>query len=332
METPTNFSCGVWPINIVGPQCSGNGGCFYDSASRSGVCLCKPGWKGESDFQVTNSLLDCQINVVAIQVLWGLFLVFHIVSYVRYLPKLRWLWKKHLVIVDRNKANGKRYTLWDNKGLLSFAPYVTFGWWSQLIYGIAKIADQDFKIGQSVWLTILYLIWRTTFFFAPNSTCFVAQLSISELTYSRTAFQPALVESLLRSQRNLDHLISRNRLLSQISLSIAFLLGIPSIIPMVVPQDPLNPMVGIVSMAVLLVGASLSMLFLVCQAIYIERKVQATLGLSYELSKEPRTKAIMDKMRSNQQQIMFNGSIQFLIYGLFGLVTCGWTPERRSLT
>jgi len=163
--------CGFDPVTSVGPVCSGNGVCGNTTLFPTrAVCTCNEGWQGESDFQVTNSLLDCQINVVAIKVLWAVCLFIHLLVFLfSHFPKSKWLWKKHQAIVQRNKAAGKTYRLWDNKGLISLVPYLTIGWWSQTIFSIIKLVDQDLKIGSSVLVTVLYLCWRTTFFFAPCS-------------------------------------------------------------------------------------------------------------------------------------------------------------------
>ena len=158
-----NSSCGVFPVTEVGAACSGNGRCSF------GQCVCDDFWFGESDFQVTTSLQDCQINVILIQVLWALFLVIHVGLYVRSLPKLKWLWEKHSKIVATNKAAGKKYTLFNNRGLLSLVPYVAVGWWLQVAYAITKIVNQEYKLGGSIWLTIFYIIWRGTFYYCCDS-------------------------------------------------------------------------------------------------------------------------------------------------------------------
>jgi len=166
-----NLTCGVSPVTDWGPRCSGNGLCLLDilQSPARGACFCDEGWQGESDFQVTNSKLDCQINILAIRCMWGVVLGIHLLAYLRYLPKLWWLVRKHRAVVQKNKQAGKKYTLWDNKGLLSLVPYVTVGWVSQTIFMCIKIADQNLKIGSSVVVTILYLLWRTTFYFCPDS-------------------------------------------------------------------------------------------------------------------------------------------------------------------
>jgi hypothetical protein len=164
-----NFSCGISPVTNVGPVCSGHGACVFDPIAARGRCVCEPGWFGESDFQVTNSALDCQINDTLVRVLWGLFLLYHVVVFIKYFSKLRWLWEKHATLVQKHKTVGKNYRLWQNKGLFAFLPYVLVGWGCQTIYALTKIIDQSYKLGDSVFVTILYILWRSTFYFACDS-------------------------------------------------------------------------------------------------------------------------------------------------------------------
>lgn len=160
-------TCGLSPVTDVGPVCGGHGVCISNPTKP--ICLCEEGWQGESDFQVTNSLLDCQINILSIRILWGLFLLFHLVVYARYMPKVKWLWRKHQTVTQRNKEVGKKYKIYHNKGLFAIIPYVSIGWLCQTVYSLVKIIDQDQKIGKSVLITILYIVWRITFYFACDS-------------------------------------------------------------------------------------------------------------------------------------------------------------------
>ena len=166
----TNFSCGISPVTSVGPVCGGNGQCVFSAEFNRGICICNAGWQGESDFQVTNSYLDCQINVTAIRALWGVALaLFLIIFFSRQLPRARWLWNKHQGTVQRSKQVGKKYRIWDNKGFFAIIPCLVLGFPAMCTMAIVKMADQDLKIGNSVLVTILYIIWRTTFVFAPDS-------------------------------------------------------------------------------------------------------------------------------------------------------------------
>jgi hypothetical protein len=95
-------------------------------------------------------------------------------------------------------------------------------------------------------------------------------------------------------------------------------ISITTIIPLVVPEGPLNPKVGMISIAIFFNVTSVAMLFFGIQGAYIGAKVEAILGRSYELNKESRTKRIMDKISINQKQIRTTGIVQFFIYGIFG--------------
>lgn len=249
--------------------------------------------------------------MTAIRVLWGLFLLFHIGVYAKYMVKVKFLYKKHQALVAANKEVGKRYTLYHNKGLLALAPYVTLGWICQTVYALVKIIDQNQKIGSSVFITILYIVWRLTFYFACDT------------------FQPALLSSLLRSLRNLDHIIALNHTLSMLHLFLTSAISITAIMPLAMPDSATN--VGMISIAIFFNVTAVAMLFLGIQGAYIGLKVRQILGRSYELTKEPRTKRIMDRIAINQRQIKSTGIIQFLIYGIFGWFPYLWNKHDYML-
>jgi len=273
-------------------------------------CQCDQDWQGESDFQVTNSLLDCQINVIAIRVLWCIFLAFHIVyTAVVEVPKLRWLWRKHQGVVDKHRVSGKKYRIWENKGLFSMLPYLTIGWTAQLIFAIVKIVDQNYKIGSSVLVTIMYILWRTTFIFCPDT------------------FQPALLASLLKTERNLDHIIELNRKLSLVHMIVFMSSSILTIIPMVIKQDPFRPIVGVVSFVLFCAIASLTMLALAVQAFFVEKRVQKILVGSFALSKDARTAKVMSKIALNQRDVIKGGLTQAFIYGAFTVFPYLWNKH-----
>lgn len=307
----SSTSCGVSPVTNVGAQCSGNGDCL--ALFGKGICACREHWKGESDFQVTNSLLDCQINVILIQVLWALYLAFHLGSFVRTFPKLKWLWNKHKSIVARSKAAGRKYTIWDNKGLLSLVPYYCLGYWCQIVYAITKLVNQDYKLGGSVHMSIMYILWRITFYFTADN------------------FNPGLLASLLRSQRDCDHIISLNNRLSLAHFVLINLTSIAVIIPMVIADDPFFPVVGMVSAAVFFLTSSLAMLFFGVQCAYISRKVSHILEESYIISKDPKTKAVKDKIMNFEKTSSNQGFLQFVLYGLFGAFPYLWNKHDYML-
>jgi len=309
----TNGSCGFYPVTSVGAVCSGNGLCVFDAEFGQSVCQCFAGWSGESDFQVTNSLLDCQINTTLIQVLWAVFLALHVLVYARYFGKVKFLWDKHVAMAQRSKMAGRRYRLWDNKALFSIAPYLTLGWWCMSIYAITKIANQQYKLGGSVFLTVFYIIWRTTFYFAGDY------------------FQPALLSSLLKSQRNLDHIIALNWRLNLTHMILSMSLSISTIVPIVVPQTIFQPTVGLVSVAIFFNVTAVVMLFFGMQAWYINRKISHVLSESFAVSKDSRTMKIKEKIGTLQKGNSRQGFLQFTIYGFFGCFPYLWNKHDYML-
>lgn len=162
-------SCGIWPMNCVGPPCSGNGDCVFSSQFNRSICSCHDGYQGISDFQVGNNLIDCQINIIVIRVLWAIFLALNLMIHVNIFRSERILWRRHCKLVDLHARSGRKYRLWDNKSFAAALPFVIFGMTSQHIYAITKLVNEDLKLGESILLTNLFLIFRTTFFFTPDS-------------------------------------------------------------------------------------------------------------------------------------------------------------------
>lgn len=305
----SNFSCGVAPVTTIGPACSGNGACVFDSTLNRGICICNPGWQGDSDFQVTNDFLDCQINVLGVRILWGVSLAICLLFAYLSASDLKWLWRKHLGIVKKNKSMGKKYGLSDNKGLSALMPYVAIGFPAQVVYSIIKIANQDLKLGASVVVTVFYILWRTTFCMAPD------------------LFQPALLESLLRTERNLDHIIRLNRNLSVAHMIFWISLSILPVIPMVVPQSMFDPQVGIISVAIWFFLIAFCFVFWPIQARYIEHKVQSVLASSYAISKDDRTKRIMEKIALNQHDVIRGAMLQIFVYTFFAVFPFMWNKH-----
>jgi len=79
-----------------------------------------------------------------------------------------------------------------------------------------------------------------------------------------------------------------------------------------------NPVVGSVSFSVFCNLTALSLLSITIQAFYINKKVNAILVASYAISRDERTRKIMEKIAANQQAVVKGGFLQFAIYALFG--------------
>jgi len=146
----------------------------------------------------------------------------------------------------------------------------------------------------------------------------IVQIFDTNSSIHTSAFQPALLASLLRSERNLDHIIDLNRKLSLIHMFFYMSLSILTIIPLVVAQDPFMPVVGMTCMALFCILAALTLFALAVQGLYIEKKVHKALVNSYAVSKDARTARVMQKIATNQRDVARGGFMQFLVYTLFG--------------
>jgi len=212
-----------------------------------------------------------------------------------------------------NKKVGKKYRLRDNKALFALLPYCSIGWPCQLIYAIAKLSNQSYRLASSVLLSVLYIVWRSTFYFTGDS------------------FQPNLLESLLRSQRNLDHVISVNHKLCQLHMMISILASITVIMPLVLSQNPFDPTVGMTSVVVFFQMCALGFVFWGFQAKYVSIKVQSILEESFSVSKDSRTLKIRDKIVSSQEKHVKQAVLQFTVYCLFGSFPYLWNKHDYLL-
>ena len=95
-------------------------------------------------------------------------------------------------------------------------------------------------------------------------------------------------------------------------------LSVLPIIPMVIPQSTFNPNVGMIAFAVFANTACITMGFLAVQGRYIGSKVETILMNSYAISKDERTKQIMNKIAVHQKDVVKGGVMQSFIYGFFG--------------
>lgn len=146
------------------------------------------------------------------------------------------------------------------------------------------------------------------------------------MTTIHTVFQPSLLASLLRSQRNLDHIISLNNILSVVHLIITNLISVAVIMPIVLPVSTFDTNVGMISIATFFAFTAVAMLFFGLQAAYIQKKVVHVLSESYAISKDARTQQIRQKIEAHQKHTFKQGILQFVIYGVFAYVSVSFEP------
>ncbi|KAH9249566.1 hypothetical protein BASA81_012739 [Batrachochytrium salamandrivorans] len=304
-----NFTCGIYPVNIVGPACSGNGACVFSPEFNRGVCQCFPGWHGESDIQVTTSLTDCHIHATALLSLWVIYLVVQILFGIKFLPKIQWLLRRHHEQVVRNKEKGKTYSFYQNKPLMAWMPYFALGYPAQLVYTITEIASTtDTNLGRTPLLTSTYIIWRVTFYVALFG------------------FQSNFLASLLKAEHSLDGVIRNNFIMSYSVLLCICAVSVCIVIPHVVPFDQFDPYLA--NVAIFFGACSLCFLFVVGQTVYIRRKVIKILDRVQHIGGgDSKSQRLRDKIIKFQLLSRNTAALQFLIYGVFCVFPYMWNKH-----
>ena len=263
---------------------------------------------------MTSSLTDCQINTVAIRILWAICLTESILLFLITIRYYLSLYRKHLRVQAEARSRGTKYTLFQNKGLLAVTPYIYVSFPAHTAFAIMKIVNPDATIG-STWLaTILWIIFRLAYYL------------------SGYILQPNLLESILKSQKNLAGVLRSNWIAAGVHLFFATSAAITAIpVNALGISNPFFPVEGFISVAVYLLIHSLGFGMQALQCKYLEITVNKILDQSYHLTKDERTKRIRDKL-TNVQNSLFKVSIfQFLLYLVFGVLVFSWRYHQYLL-
>ena len=301
-----SLSCGVPLMTGTFPTCTGNGVCVYDPVAQHNDCSCNKGWTGDSDFKTLSDVTSCHINTQLIQALWGIMIALQVPFLLKSVPNLIYLIKRHGEMQKKERAAGRSYSIRDNKGLFSVLLFVVLGFPLVWALAIIKIAEPWRMLGKDVLVTILF--WLVRFFF------FNALLTI----------QPALLKSLLRGQRNLEHIISGHSIFAWTIYIGTNAVSLVALWPLVTEVDPYNPVAGMASVSLYFLSSGVALLTLGIQALYIERKVVTLLSATADITKDGRSQVIKQKLSSLQRSFATIMLVQSLIQFIFGAVPMLW--------
>lgn len=282
--------CGIWPFSST--DCAGVGTCAFSLAFGRNTCTCPAGYTGLSDFYVTSDVTDCQLSLVAVQVLWAINLFFCVLS----IPLCGVRARKLLRLQrDRARARGVPFRAWENVSLMAITPYTFAGLPAQMGLGILRIATPNTHIGVDWSATILWWILR---------------LSWHCVLFS---FQPTLLATLLRSQKNLDAepIIRLNFAGAFVMFWVGLSVQFAAAAPIVLPVDPFNPVPAQIAAVLFYFGSFVVLFGSGMQAIYINNQAQKLLDKA--------TDARSLWVRSNLLLLQRNFSFAFTAQGLVSL-------------
>lgn len=309
----------ILPFDYLGKikiQCDGNGVCdnttttVYENAVYNFKCLCIPGWVGRSDWIDTTGI-DCQINYLAIRILWAVNMFIVLVVLLRIIHLSRFVRQKYLELAAQKRSKGMDYHIYDNKGYFTTL-VVLFVWApSHIILGIVKLYDPSMRVAIDVLPTVFWYLSRTGFYLS-------AQI-----------FQPSLLQNLLKGTKEAEHLVKTNYIITW-SMTIGMVL-IPFICLPVMATQGRNLYISSICVAIFFAGQSIILLFYVFNAFKTKTKIGNILQKSYEVSHDTKTLDIKHNLENIQKEVMRQAFIQGCLYGAFAIVPYMWNKHDYIL-
>ena len=292
------------PPNLRG-ICSHQGFCNV-SSNR---CVCVDGWTGLSDF-FGDPGTDCHINILGIQVEYGLLLLFTLLSVLfSYSPLLR-RWQVFTEAKLAAKRSNRVHKLSKDKGLLSSLLWYAFGIPSLMLVCILRMASTKERIGVTALIT-----------------CFAG---ITKVAYNASivVYQPFLFSALIKVE-SLERMMQSgaNRFIRFVRISASFgaVLGVASaFVPFVSIWNPsLAPIVVTVYFG--LSGVSLLYDGVIAYFAYQQaEKVFVDLHTSH-VDPSPAIKKFRDRTLLQLKLYQYGLNITSTIIGLFFLMACVWS-------
>jgi len=300
LDLRTMIDLEIDDLNCTVPQifnrepCSGNGVCN----PSTGLCECFPGWTGRSDVFNTEGR-DCQINEMAVKLLWLFALLMCIVTLVPILRRLRERWAHFSKTRRKKLMEGRKVSVFDNKGFLSVLLQVFFLIPSLIVLSILKLARPNGRIG---------LDWPETLAFA------LVRIAVSVML---GVFQPALIKTFFRGSKSKS--IEMQKFL--IRFSQRFAVGNTALVFVMVfvpfgsistNGEPSTRSLRIIQTYLAL--ATICISNFIFQALFVRFKAQNILEKAYALTGDPIMLEIKRKIMKHEFQGILHASWQTMAY------------------
>jgi len=278
--------------------CSNAGQCV------NSTCVCNTGYTGRSDL-LNFEGKDCQINELAITILWAFNVAWSFFFYIRSLPRIRLRVNQYLATRKLRIDQGLKYPIYKNRGVIATLVGATLGIPSVIAFGILKLVVPELRIGLDFAPTLLHALARTGFYVAVYF------------------FQPSLFSTLLQSKKykaKARNLILINEWGTLFVCSVSVLLGFTPFATLYASDNGTGD-VAIAVWFVLQMGTVLMLVCLCVQAVYLYRKVKKVLAASYSAVQSKRVLKIKNALLGMQ----LSAGIQALCQGIVYSALCFWT-------
>ena len=122
------------------------------------------------------------------------------------------------------------------------------------------------------------------------------------------------MEQLLRPFPAFTDFAHQNRLVSQITFALGFLLSIVYVVPFMVENDQFDRTVYCICASLMGILTSVCLLLLYCQG---QRNLQAIDRFrEMNATMDPKLMTVLERLKENQKVVKRNGSSQTLLYGV----------------
>lgn len=281
-------------------ECSGNGQCV----EAIGRCICDDGWTGNADF-FGDTGTDCQINILGIQIEYGLLLAITLFSWYKQYPGLKKRYHDYVKAKQAAQAKGKSYSVIQNRGVVTMIIWNSVGAPSIIATCIIRMASTTERVGVTVLLTFFFMMVKNIFY-------------LSSLLY-----QPYLFKTLLKGER-MNNSANGAAFLHFVNITsaIGFTISVAaSFIPFISVADP--SLAGETFIAYY-ISQFLTLFYNGYIAIAIYFKAEKLFGASYSMNKDEKILNTKIKMKGFQRAVFLNTTFFGLTYVIFLIWPFWW--------
>lgn len=293
--------------------CSGNGVCN----NVTNTCKCDKGFTGASDFINTDGL-DCQLQIVVFQGIWGGLLVLHILGQIVSLPKCLQRYRDYKARKDQLQMRGQSYPITKNRGLMTILCYQLVVTPGLIAMCILKIVDTDQRIGVTFGVTFLFFVIKTGFYGAT------------------TLFQPALIKTMLRgngfgNKEKINKIVRVSNTAAIINFISSSLISLLPFVTLYAAEGEITPLSELVWI-LYLVGQVIILTGYGAQCVYLKKKINEVLDSANTPADSANT---IDRARkvliSMQNNVILQAVLNSAIYLAYLFVPFMWNKHDYYL-
>mmetsp|Transcript_853 Transcript_853/g.1950 ORF Transcript_853/g.1950 Transcript_853/m.1950 type:complete len:405 (+) Transcript_853:885-2099(+) len=281
--------------------------CGQGECTDQGVCECDPHWTGKADFLWTEGI-ECQVNNIAIKILWAFNLIVLIGNIISVKDDVILKRRQHHEVVQQKGLQGKKYTMWDNKGYAAIIVWLALCAPGTFILGIIKISTNSYRLGHSWAMNFLFFVAKTGFYFG---------------TYM---YQPQLLATILKGSRSQIRIVELARAWGLFNFILSEIVAFLPFLTSATTSTGIDHAAQAVYLTYM-VGSVLSMFTVGLQGLVITLKFKKIMSGSLTTKSKSAAEEIQKKLYGVQRQTYLQASVQGFIYLCFIFIPSLWNKH-----